>query len=171
MPQLRADSTRIAPFLARGGKAIIYQGWQDPSVIAGPTVDYYGALARANGGHARLAKSVRLFMVPGMYHCARGPGADQFGGSGQATAPADPSRDMLWSLIDWVEKGRAPARIEAAKILDDKLSFTRPLCAFPSRARYDGRGDPKSAAAFSCVAEPDYLAHLSPKVTRAAKRR
>ncbi len=75
MPQLRADSTRIAPFLARGGKAIIYQGWQDPSVITGPTVDYYSALARANGGHAKLADSVRLFMVPGMYHCMRGPGA------------------------------------------------------------------------------------------------
>jgi feruloyl esterase len=171
MPQLRADSTRIAPFLARGGKAIVYQGWQDPSVIAGPTVDYYSALSRANGRQAKLADSVRLFMVPGMYHCARGPGADQFGGSGQATAPGDPSRDMLWSLIDWVEKGRAPAQIEAAKVADEKVAFTRPLCAFPQRARYDGKGDPKAAASFACVAEPDYLAQLTPKVTRARKRR
>ena len=171
MPQLRADSTRVAPFLARGGKAIIYQGWQDPSVIAGPTVDYYSALARANGGHAKLADSVRLFMVPGMHHCMRGPGADQFGGSGQATAPGDPARDMLWSLIDWVEKGRAPARIEAARVADDKLTFTRPLCAFPRRARYDGKGDPKSAASFVCVTEPDYLAQLRPTVTRPIRRR
>ena len=171
MPQLRADSTRIAPFMKRGGKGIIYQGWQDPSVIAGPTVDYYAALARANGGQATLADSVRLFMVPGMYHCARGPGADQFGGSGQATAPGDGSRDMLWSLIDWVEQGRAPTRIEAAKLVEDRPSFTRPLCAFPQRARYDGKGDPKTAASFTCVAEPDYLAQLTPKVTRPTGRR
>ena len=33
--------------IARGGKAILYQGWADPSVIAGPTIDYYAQLAAA----------------------------------------------------------------------------------------------------------------------------
>ncbi|HVI99879.1 MAG TPA: tannase/feruloyl esterase family alpha/beta hydrolase [Sphingomonas sp.] len=154
MPELRADSTRIAPFLAHGGKAIIYQGWQDPSVIAGPTIDYYRALAEANGGMEELMRSVRLFMVPGMYHCRGGPGADQFGGSGQRTAPGDPSRDMLWSLIDWVEQARAPERIETAKIVDDKVRFTRPLCAFPMSARYTGSGDTDRAKSFACRADP-----------------
>jgi feruloyl esterase len=155
MPGLRADSTRIAPFLARGGKAIIYQGWQDPSVIAGPTIDYYRALAAANGGMADLARSVRLFMVPGMYHCRGGPGADQFGGSGQATAPGDPSRDILWSLIDWVERRRAPGRITAQRIVADRPRFTRALCAFPDSAAYDGKGDPDRAESFQC--RPDRL--------------
>ncbi|MEO6152556.1 MAG: tannase/feruloyl esterase family alpha/beta hydrolase, partial [Croceibacterium sp.] len=43
MPELRADRVDIAPFLKAGGKAIIYQGWADPSVNADPTVDYYNA--------------------------------------------------------------------------------------------------------------------------------
>jgi feruloyl esterase len=161
MPGLRADSTRIAPFLARGGKAIIYQGWQDPSVIAGPTIDYFAALARANGGVAQLAQSVRLFMVPGMYHCGGGPGATQFGGSGQITAPADPSHDMLWSMIEWVERARPADAVVAARMEGPTTVFTRALCPFPQSARYDGKGDPNVAASFRCVADPVLAARLT----------
>jgi feruloyl esterase len=161
MPQLRADSTAITPFLTRGGKAIIYQGWQDPSVIAGPTIDYYRALGAANGGAARVARSVALFMVPGMYHCRGGPGADQFGASAQQTAPSDPSRDMLWSLIDWVEHERAPQRLTATRVEGDRVRFTRALCPFPQRAAYDGKGDPDAAASFRCVPDPLYQARLA----------
>lgn len=150
MPQLRADSVAISPFLRRGGKAIIYQGWQDPSVIAGPTIDYYRRLAAANGGARKLADAVRLFMVPGMYHCRGGPGADQFGGSGQIAAPSDPSHDVLWSLIDWVEHGRVPERIVATRIVADRPRFTRALCAFPQSAVYDGKGDTDDARSFAC---------------------
>jgi feruloyl esterase len=151
MPDLRADKVAIAPFTARGGKAVIYQGWQDPSVIAGPTVDYYNRLAAANGGAKRLGRSVRLFMVPGMYHCANGPGADSFGGSGHANASTDPSRDIVWAVIDWVEKGRPPERIEAEKRRGETIAFTRALCAFPARARYRG-GDQDRASSFVCAA-------------------
>lgn len=134
MPQLRADSTAISPFIAAGHKAIIYQGWQDPSTNAGPTLDYYGALARDNGGLAGLSSAVRLFMVPGMYHCQGGPGTDTFGGSAHAPVSDDPRNDMLWALIRWVEQGIAPDRIEARKITPDG-SFSRPLCVFPTAAR------------------------------------
>jgi feruloyl esterase len=150
MPQLRADSVAIGPFVRRGGKAIIYQGWQDPSVIAGPTIDYYRRLAAANGGEKKLAEAVRLFMVPGMYHCRGGPGADQFGGSGQAAAPSDPSHDILWALIDWVEHQRAPDRIVATRLVADRPRFTRALCAFPQSAVYDGKGNPDAATSFTC---------------------
>jgi feruloyl esterase len=161
MPQLRADSTRIAPFVALGHKAIIYQGWQDPSVIAGPTIDYYTSLAAANGGEARLARSVRMFMVPGMYHCRGGPGVDQFGGSAQATAPGDPSRDMLWSLIDWVEKARAPENIDGARVQGGETVFTRALCRYPQVARYDGVGDRAKASSFRCVRDPALAARFT----------
>ncbi|MCY1673009.1 tannase/feruloyl esterase family alpha/beta hydrolase [Novosphingobium sp. SL115] len=134
MPQLRADSTGISPFIAAGHRAIIYQGWQDPSTNAGPTLDYYGALARDNGGISRLSEAVRLFMVPGMYHCRGGPGADSFGASGHQPGSEDGSTDMLWALIRWVEHGIAPERIVARKVAE-KGSFTRPLCAFPKAAR------------------------------------
>ncbi|MDV3457110.1 tannase/feruloyl esterase family alpha/beta hydrolase [Sphingomonas sp. HF-S4] len=154
MPELRADKTAIGGFLRRGGKAILYQGWADPSTNAGPTIDYYAALARANGGYAKLDRSVRLFMVPGMYHCSGGPGAASFGGSGHPTAPGDPERDILWSLIRWVERGRAPERIEATRLEGTTVRFTRALCPFPASARYDGRGPTEKASSYACAPHP-----------------
>ncbi|SOB88229.1 feruloyl esterase [Sphingomonas guangdongensis] len=160
MPELRADRTRIAPFLARGGKAIIYQGWADPSVIARPTLDYYAALARANGGVERLDEAVRLFMVPGMYHCRGGPGVDSFGASGQESYPDDPSRDMLWALIRWVEQGQAPERIVGTRLTVGKPEFTRALCAAPNAAVFTG-GDERSAASYVCRPDPLLVSELA----------
>jgi feruloyl esterase len=151
MPHLRADKTAIQPFIRAGNKAIVYQGWQDPSVNAGPTIDFYKALALANGGAARLGQSVRLFM----YHCARGPGADQFGASGAAPpALPDPHQDMLWGLIRWREQGEAPNQFVATRLEDGKPKLTRLLCAFPQSARYDGKGEHDSAASFTCDNDP-----------------
>lgn len=154
MPELRADRTVIAPFLRRGGKAIIYQGWADPSTNAGPTINYYGALARDNGGVGRLGQSVRLFMAPGMYHCGGGPGAAAFGGSGHPSWAGDPQRDVLWALIHWREKGRAPASLTATRIESGAERFTRRLCPFPQSARYDGKGPKDRASSYSCTPDP-----------------
>ncbi|MEG3179621.1 tannase/feruloyl esterase family alpha/beta hydrolase [Sphingomonas sp. LT1P40] len=163
MPELRADRLAIAPFVKAGGKAILYQGWADPSTNAGPTIDYYGALARANGGLARLDDHVRLFMAPGVYHCARGPGADQFGASGHMTWPGDAARDTLWALIHWVEKGQAPARLTATKIVEGKETFTRTLCPYPQAARYDGIGPQDRAASYACVVDPALVKYMGRK--------
>lgn len=158
MPELRADRVDITPFLSGGRKALLYQGWADPSTNADPTIDYYTRLAAANGGADALARSVRLFMVPGMYHCSGGPGADSFGGSGRQNAPGDPDRDILWALIRWVEDGRAPDRIVAAKLDGNRPRFTRALCPFPQAARFDGRGPVDSAASYACQADPTLTA-------------
>lgn len=161
MPELRADRTNIEPFLARGNKAIIYQGWQDPSTNAGPTIDYYARLAEAQGGAERLTQSVRLFMVPGMEHCRGGPGADLFGGSGQTPAGSDPQSDMLWALVRWVEQGEAPSAITAARREDGRELFTRRLCPFPQSARFVTGGDPARASSYTCENDPVLTPMLS----------
>jgi len=163
MPELRADKVAIAPFMKRGGKAIIWQGWADPSTNAGPTIDYYAALARKHGGTAKLGQSVRLFMAPGVYHCRGGPGADQVGGSGHRSWPDDPSRDMLWSLIAWVEQGRAPERLIATRMSDGKEAFTRTLCPYPQAARWDGKGPQDRASSYSCAIDPALVKYLGRK--------
>jgi feruloyl esterase len=150
MPELRADRVDITQFVSGGRKALLYQGWADPSTNADPTIDYYTRLAAANGGPQVLGRSVRLFMVPGMYHCGGGPGADAFGGSGRENTPGDPQRDILWALIRWVEGDRAPDRIVATKLDGDTARFTRALCPFPQSARFDGQGPVDSAASYTC---------------------
>lgn len=163
IPELRANRLTIDGFIARGGKAILYQGWADPSTNAGPTIDYYAGLADANGGIREIEKNARLFLVPGMYHCGGGPGADGFGGSNHPSWPNDPQRDILWALINWVEKGKAPTRLTATKVSDGQERFTRPLCPFPQSASYDGKGPTGAAASYRCVKDIDLEARMMAK--------
>jgi len=82
---------------------------------------------------------MRLFMVPGMTHCAGGSGADQHA--------------LVTAIIDWVETGKAPEFMLARKIEEDgRVSRSRPLCPYPEVARYDGTGSIDDAANFSCEA-------------------
>jgi feruloyl esterase len=53
---------------------------------------------------------------------------------------------MLSSIMDWVEKNRAPESIIASQLAGEKIIRTRPLFPYPSVARYSGRGDINEAA-------------------------
>ena len=101
----------------------------------------------ANGGDA--SNFARFFRVPSMGHCSGGPAVDQF--------------DMLTPLVAWVEKAQAPDRVIAsargagnAGGVNAELpsgwaaNRTRPLCPFPTVARYNGTGDLEKAENFSC---------------------
>jgi len=50
----------------------------------------------------------------------------------------------------WVEHGDAPSRIVARKLRGMQVVRTRPLCAYPMTARYNGTGSTDIAAAFTC---------------------
>jgi feruloyl esterase len=107
----------------------------DPWFSALDTVDYYERMTRANGGSAAVDAWSRLFLVPGMGHCGGGPAAlDEF--------------DMLTAIVEWVEKEDPPQAIRATGRRWPGRS--RPLCPYPSHARYKGAGDPEDAASFEC---------------------
>jgi feruloyl esterase len=80
-------------------------------------------------------------MAPGMLHCFGGDGPNDF--------------DTLSALDAWVEQGKAPDGIVAAKLPDNKPGQqplrTMPLCAFPEQARYKGTGDVNAAENWTCV--------------------
>ena len=61
------------------------------------------------------------------------------------------SFDALQPLMDWVEKGTAPAAIPASRTVQGKVERTRPLCAYPEVARYKGAGSIDDAANFACA--------------------
>jgi feruloyl esterase len=159
---LNANSTDLRPFVANGGKLILYHGFADPLIPSQTTINYYNALAQTMTGSAnsftQTQKFARLFMAPGMWHCNGGPGPNAFGGSIQQQAPSyDPKYDLLSALTQWVEGGAAPQSVIATKYLEDSaqsaISMQRPLCPYPLFPKYNGTGDAAVATSYTCTGD------------------
>ncbi len=152
-PILNATDPNLKAFRARGGKLILYHGWNDAALPPLNTINYYQSVV-ANLGQRESSTFMRLFMVPGMQHCGGGPGPNSFGAM-VTGAQSDPQRDLTLALERWVEEGIAPDRIIASKrlVTDPKnsLTRTRPLCPYPQVARYKGSGSTDEAASFDCT--------------------
>jgi hypothetical protein len=149
---LNATDPDLKGFKARGGKLVVYHGWDDPAITALSTINYYDSLV-AKMGQKDADSFVRLYMVPGMQHCADGPGTDYFGEVGRLTFH-DPTHSLGASLERWVEKGTAPGTVIASKYADkdrQHATMTRPLCPYPQAAKYKGGGDTNDAGSFECA--------------------
>jgi feruloyl esterase len=146
-----ATETNLKPFESRGGKLIIYHGWNDAAISALNSINYYEAVQNKMGKQ-EADSFLRLFMVPGMQHCGGGPGPDVFGQSGFST-PNDPQHNIYMALEQWVEKGASPSTVIATKQPGEgsAVKVTRPLCAYPEVAKYKGTDDTNDAANFTCV--------------------
>ena len=140
----------IARFKRRGGKAIVYQGWQDPVVNALDTIAYYERVRARQGSQAETDRFFRLYLVPGMGHCSGGAGATVFGNQNAPAPVAGADYDLLRALDRWVEKGIAPDRIVASRMVDGKVVRTRPLCPYPRKAVFTGKGSADDEANFVC---------------------
>ncbi len=162
-----ATPAAASRFLRDGRKLIVYHGFSDGDITPYRTKQYFDSLARLNGGMQALQKNARLYMVPGMAHCSGGPGPNNFGqlfSSVVLDAPVD--HDILASLEEWVEAGRAPAAIIATKFEHDdphdRVMRIMPLCPYPGMAQYVGTGDVNEAANWKCPANDARLLRTGP---------
>jgi len=145
---MNASDPDLTPVHERRGKILLWHGWADVGLNPLATISYYDEVGRTMGETTR-DDFMRLFMVPGMYHCTGGPGPNLF--------------DDLGALEDWVERGIAPEQMIARKAAPGKSPArdadkpardfvrSRPLCAYPKVSRYKGKGNIDSANNFSCV--------------------
>ena len=141
---INSDQVDVRPFLARGGKLLMYHGWSDAALPPRNTIKIYERLRRST---PLASNRIRLFMAPGMSHCGLGPGPNVF--------------DAVGTLDKWVKSGIAPERIVATKYADDAgvrlgkpsdVIRTRPLCPWPKVARWNGKGSSDRAENFTCAA-------------------
>jgi hypothetical protein len=152
---LDATNPDLRAFAKRGGKLIVYHGWNDPAISALNTIDYYRNV-QARTGERNTQSFVRLYLAPGVQHCAGGPGPSSFGQLGETLSSKanDPGHNLYSALEQWVEKGEAPGTVVASKFEGEgaarRATMTRPLCPYPQIAKYKGSGDTNDAANFSC---------------------
>lgn len=132
---LNATNPDLTRFRARGGKILMYFGWADPALNPLMGINYYEQVRQTMG--AGTGEFFRLFMMPGVLHCGGGLGPSAF--------------DSITPLVDWVERGAAPDRLIAALRQDGKTLRTRPLCPYPTVAKYTDTGSKDDAASFACA--------------------
>jgi feruloyl esterase len=136
---LGVSSTDLADFLAHGGKMILAHGTGDGAFSPLEPIDYMKQLEARHGVPA-VQSFFRLYIVPGMTHVNGGPATDQY--------------DPLTALEQWVEDGVAPGSLLArAGNATPWPGRTRPLCPYPTFAKYVGTGSLEDAASFACATE------------------
>ncbi len=126
---LSAKNPNLDEFREAGGKLLLYHGWSDSALSALATIDYVDAVYTRD---PTSREDVRLFLMPGVLHCAGGPGPWMV--------------DYLDVIERWDSSDDAPDELIAA-FMDE--SGARPLCAYPSKAYYVG-GDDRTPSNFEC---------------------
>ena len=130
---LDCANPNLQPFHDSGGKLIIWHALSDAGLTAKATVGYY-----ENINNAAKDEFVRLYLLPGVYHCGRGPGPSEI--------------NWLEVISNWVERNQTPRRLVVTKRDEDgHVVMTRPIFPYPTYVKYKGSGDPQDAWSFEPV--------------------
>jgi feruloyl esterase len=128
-----------------------YHGWADGLIPSRTSIDYYNSVSRTIP--TDFSDHYRLFMVPGMGHCASGPGPWIFN-SDAAGAAADTTADLVKQLMAWVELGIPPDTLLGTKYVNDTgtqgIAFQRPVCPYPDTAVWTGKGNWEDPVNWKC---------------------
>jgi len=157
----------VDQFRARGGKLLQYHGLSDELIPSGDSIYWYSKIhQRLDPQGLSVDDWYRLFLVPGMNHCASSSsGAPWFfaaalhqqaveGVTYSTPGFMDSKHDITLTMMDWVEKGIAPTEIIATGYKNNTVGMgvdkQRPLCPYPQKAVYDGKGDTNAATSWVC---------------------
>lgn len=155
----------LTPYRSNGGKIIMYHGLADGFVPTKTSLYFYNHVYRVllQKGLSSLDDFYRLFLIPGMNHCAGSSNAPWYiaGGSQAVTGAThsvpgfeDAQHDVVLAMIRWVEEGVAPDQIIATKYWNDTVTegveLQRPLCPYPLQQEYAGSGNASDPSNWSC---------------------
>ncbi len=139
------DGKKLEAFTARGGKILLYHGWNDTDASPASSLFFLSHQIDAFGKED-VSKFLRLFMLPGMAHCRGGPGVH--------------TADYLTAMENWVENETPPESLVAYKtkmpwaaanyppypLPPNGIIAARTLFPYPSASVYSGDGDYTEAA-------------------------
>lgn len=129
----------LEDFTYNQGKIIHYHGESDFSIPTASSVRYYESVKsimypdlEGEAADEALQEWYRLYLVPGAGHCAP-----------SATQPNGPfPQTVLGSVIDWVEYGIVPHRLNATVLAGNTSDVHQTICTWPKRPKWtDGEMD------------------------------
>lgn len=134
---ISADNPDLTALKTSGTKMMVWHGMSDGIITPDGSVDFYERVVEEMG---EVDDFYRLYLAPGVGHCGGGPGLD-------------PTSELFFELVDWVENGTVPGTIAATgpAVGPDNTTATRTigLCPYPEVLTFTGT-DPNSQASFEC---------------------
>lgn len=154
---IQTAKTDLSKLKALGHKLMVYHGLVDGSITYEASDIYYESVLKDMRLTSRKADEFyRYFPISGLSHCSIGTGPWFVGGVNQYPMGPPTIRDsadggVVMSMVDWVEKGKAPETILGRGYGSDGTTVVaRNHCKYPKKNKYIG-GDPNKKASWKCV--------------------
>ncbi|KAL4877111.1 Tannase/feruloyl esterase [Aspergillus karnatakaensis] len=129
MDTLQTTLPDLTPFQKAGGKLLHYHGESDNSIPAASSVHYWQSVRKImypslsfNESLEEMADWYQFYLIPGAAHC----GANSL-------QPGPYPQDNMATMIDWVENGQQPGRLNATVSSGDYEGEVQRLCRWPER--------------------------------------
>lgn len=133
----------LTKFQEAGGKLLHYHGESDPSVPAASSVHYWQSVrdimypgVSGKESLSKLQDWYQFYLIPGAAHCGT-----------NSLQPGPYPEDNMEIMINWVENGVKPSRLNATVSSGDYEGETQMLCQWPSRPLW------RNKSTFDCVSD------------------
>lgn len=142
LDSLQTTLPDLTPFQSSGAKLLHYHGESDPSIPAASSVHYWQSVRATMYPNLTDAEALeamnewyQFYLIPGAAHCGS-----------NSLQPGPYPQDNMATIIDWVENGVKPSRLNATVISGDYAGEVQQLCQWPQRPLWAG-----NSSAFECV--------------------
>lgn len=141
---INTDNPDLSAFKARGGKILTLHGTADEAIPVQGTVYYYNRVLEKMGGLEAVQSFYKVYLAPGLGHNG------MQGTSNPDANPPIPGPMQFYDLmVQWVEKGMEPGRVEVTSPQGTADRISQPLCPYPQKATYTS-GDPRVTTSYTC---------------------
>ncbi|KAF2159911.1 hypothetical protein M409DRAFT_70788 [Zasmidium cellare ATCC 36951] len=142
LDSLQTTLPDLTPFQSSGGKMIHYHGESDPSIPAASSVHYWQSVKSIMYGNLSDSEALdalndwyQFYLIPGAAHCGS-----------NTLQPGPYPQDKMQTIIDWVENGIKPSRLNATVSSGTYEGEVQKLCQWPKRPLWQS-----NSTSFDCV--------------------
>jgi tannase len=142
LDSLQTTLPDLTPFQSTGGKLLHYHGESDPSVPTASSVHYWQSVRSImysdltdEESLAALEDWYQFYLIPGAAHCGT-----------NTLQPGPYPENNMNIMINWVENGVKPTRLNATVSSGQYKGETQMLCQLPTRRLWHG-----NSSEFECV--------------------